>query len=771
MAEGANIGAATVVFQTGEAAPDKYQSYMRSMMRSTAEANGRNPKIAEAMVDQDLSVDSISEKGKNKVFDDDWANYFPRAYKSDGGTFKTELNSEEQLIQESTNTFWNKGVDTKPVTLSLNDRTLEGEALPQNKVIDFNIINAFTKNAKQILFDEHTIKQRYYSQAAINSKKLNNADIFADVSVAKTLQQALIRLDNNSKRLLINYNTKEGITWKKALQVLQRNSVTDALGGAFQLVKQYSTAVATAANNLGENADYIFKAQKDIITDEFARELVAQSSTGKRDLGKLLDYKSLELKSKDLSLFKTRVKGLAGRVGRKALDYNKKLNEFSLKSLQFGDFESARAAWLAYYADYLYKEGLIQDYGEINWSIESAKPNKEAMAYAEGLVSDSLNTSSALMSPDVKMPFLLAPFSGFAINDFINTATAIDGISGKLKRGDTNITTELNFLKGTVASKVLFNLIGYASRQAAIVTMGGIAGAMILGDDELDEEDKKRALKAQQDYQEKAIEQNKDNSQLYFWTDIFFGNVMGNYSQKAVQVGIDLFSAEDKATAKFAEDPLALFGGYSVYPKVVFNFSKQAISTFESDEEYRKRKYGFINSETGKEEILTGAENLKKPKLLTTMNRMALAANAIQVLGLSDQTVGSVARQSKKIVRELENELDKTNKKLKLDVPEEELFKKIIIKDTTFELDENQRQQLLKVRKEAFKTYPKTVGQLLSRARGFITNQQAIKMRENYASAMARRYFIENIYPKMKGKESKESLSRAEENLIKQRRR
>ena len=37
MIEGANIGAATVVNQSGEKAPDKYQSYMRSLMRSTAE--------------------------------------------------------------------------------------------------------------------------------------------------------------------------------------------------------------------------------------------------------------------------------------------------------------------------------------------------------------------------------------------------------------------------------------------------------------------------------------------------------------------------------------------------------------------------------------------------------------------------------------------------------------------------------------------------------------------------------------------------------------
>ena len=51
MRTGSSIGAATVVNQTGEVAPDKYQSFMRGMMRATAKANGRDPEIAELMVD------------------------------------------------------------------------------------------------------------------------------------------------------------------------------------------------------------------------------------------------------------------------------------------------------------------------------------------------------------------------------------------------------------------------------------------------------------------------------------------------------------------------------------------------------------------------------------------------------------------------------------------------------------------------------------------------------------------------------------------------
>lgn len=64
MAPGSSIGAATVVQGTGEKASEKMQSYMRSLMRSTAEENGRNPQIAEAMVDETIGIEGVIEEGK-----------------------------------------------------------------------------------------------------------------------------------------------------------------------------------------------------------------------------------------------------------------------------------------------------------------------------------------------------------------------------------------------------------------------------------------------------------------------------------------------------------------------------------------------------------------------------------------------------------------------------------------------------------------------------------------------------------------------------------
>jgi membrane-bound serine protease (ClpP class) len=83
MRRGANIGAATVVDQSGEQMPDKYQSYMRATIRATAEAHGkdtiisgqdtiirwkRDPLIAEAMVDSRVVVPGLIDSTKVLTF-------------------------------------------------------------------------------------------------------------------------------------------------------------------------------------------------------------------------------------------------------------------------------------------------------------------------------------------------------------------------------------------------------------------------------------------------------------------------------------------------------------------------------------------------------------------------------------------------------------------------------------------------------------------------------------------------------------------------------
>lgn len=93
MSPGASIGAATVVNATGEKAPDKYQSYMRSIMRSTAEENGRNPRIAEGMVDERIAIDSIKKEGEVITFSTTEAIKY--------GFCEAKVNSLEEILQRN----------------------------------------------------------------------------------------------------------------------------------------------------------------------------------------------------------------------------------------------------------------------------------------------------------------------------------------------------------------------------------------------------------------------------------------------------------------------------------------------------------------------------------------------------------------------------------------------------------------------------------------------------------------------------------------------
>jgi membrane-bound serine protease (ClpP class) len=64
MRAGSVMGAVTPVDGAGTKASEKIVSAMRSEMRSLAEARGLDPAIAEAMVDESLAVDGVSEAGR-----------------------------------------------------------------------------------------------------------------------------------------------------------------------------------------------------------------------------------------------------------------------------------------------------------------------------------------------------------------------------------------------------------------------------------------------------------------------------------------------------------------------------------------------------------------------------------------------------------------------------------------------------------------------------------------------------------------------------------
>ncbi len=133
------IGAASVVDQTGKKMPDKYQSYMRATMRATAEYHGkdtivnkndtvyrwkRNPKIAEAMVDERTHIEGIIDSTQVLTFTTEEAlkyGFCDAIAETINDVMKTEANGKEYELKSFQPNTWDniKGFMTSPYFQSI----------------------------------------------------------------------------------------------------------------------------------------------------------------------------------------------------------------------------------------------------------------------------------------------------------------------------------------------------------------------------------------------------------------------------------------------------------------------------------------------------------------------------------------------------------------------------------------------------------------------------------------------------------------------------
>ncbi len=133
------IGAASVVDQTGKKMPDKYQSYMRATMRATAEYHGkdtivnkndtvyrwkRDPKIAEAMVDERTYIEGIIDSMQVLTFTTEEAlkyGFCDAMAENIDDVMKTEANGKEYELKSFQPDTWDniKGFMTSPYLQSV----------------------------------------------------------------------------------------------------------------------------------------------------------------------------------------------------------------------------------------------------------------------------------------------------------------------------------------------------------------------------------------------------------------------------------------------------------------------------------------------------------------------------------------------------------------------------------------------------------------------------------------------------------------------------
>ena len=163
MHSGARMGAATVVNETGQAMPDKYQSYMRATMRATAQAHGadttinqhgdtiitwrRDPIIAEAMVDERVVIPHLSDSGQILTFTANEAvdhNYCEGIVESLDDMITNRLHIEQYTLSQYTPSLYDKiaGFLTNPALQALMVTLIVGGIFFELKTPGFGLPSA-----------------------------------------------------------------------------------------------------------------------------------------------------------------------------------------------------------------------------------------------------------------------------------------------------------------------------------------------------------------------------------------------------------------------------------------------------------------------------------------------------------------------------------------------------------------------------------------------------------------------------------------------------
>lgn len=124
MTPAAVFGAATPVDgATGATADAKTISAVRSVFRATAEEQGRDPLIAEAMVDPDIEIEGLdtSQSLLTLSVEQAQAHGYAEGVAEDRGILLRELGLADAPIVETSMTFWERAVSwvTQPVVASL----------------------------------------------------------------------------------------------------------------------------------------------------------------------------------------------------------------------------------------------------------------------------------------------------------------------------------------------------------------------------------------------------------------------------------------------------------------------------------------------------------------------------------------------------------------------------------------------------------------------------------------------------------------------------
>ena len=570
-------------------------------------------------------------------------NYFPRTYNKVDDLFgaNAEKQMESKLLSESI--FYDRSDIKKEESGSKQSRVIKKDQLPIDKVINLDLVSNFLNTARNVLYDIETQPARTYTANLLASKQMR--ELTTDDSSIEITQRVANQLVKNQRLGILPQHSK---TAAKAMGEFYRGMGNRfALGGISQAVKQSASSYTTTMIALGKNAGLLATSVHElIVNNEAANRLMEGMPISRRALEKSA-LTHVSIKESDVSKLN---RSMEKHIVRVLDGWNDFADYMSLSPLIWGDLVSAKASWMAFYKDYLIKEGIIKSPSEFNLEKESLNRNAEAAEYAEQMTNTTLNSNDRTLQPEQKLGGWF-PFTSFAINAKLNLAIDMARVSRKgIPMPERQKAARM--VAGHIASSVVLNAISWGLRAYLITEAVDLVANFVKDDEE--EEERDVLVKYLESLQDELLVRNSENTVGYIIKDIVFGGIISQVTDPVYNTIKEWITGEKSYDRP--SDLIKIAGIYGIPASAIIQLGTKANDLMLPDEQFRKERYGIKSADGSILYVPIESSDKKRSEWARKSMASATALNALQVLSsVSNQEFANISRRLPLLVKKLED--------------------------------------------------------------------------------------------------------------------
>lgn len=611
--------------------------------------------------DMTNGLNNLSKIYKGKAFDQ-VDGYFPRMYvrpdvmnPKSGKAVKEvagNLTDISDFASESPEMKLDKSRST-----AFDERTLEQDMLPEEKLVNYNALDVFQDNYRKQAYDLNTMKSRSYMSKVLNSPEFLES-LNGDKDLLGYYQDAFIQRIQNEKSSLRRGDASD--TVGDVVKFVRSTGNRIALGGiGTPYAKQFTPTMASLMINTGDTPQAMFTAIKNITMNNKAFHEIIDSSPVSRRHNQEAQFLNGKINAKD-------IKTLNDSFRKKLKGWDSKMDKTFMTALKMGDQTSAGISYLTYYMKNTVDRGKYKNFSDFDINAEAKNIDPIAQQYAEQMTSTTLNVNEGVDRAAKQIGGGWLPFVSFAVNSKANLAINI----GKLANFSGAISGRQKVQAGqriaaNVAEIFAINYISAWQRQLFIA--GSAAGLKALIGATSDDDDK--TVKLQElvnKYTKEAIDKNNKNVNQYITQDILTGQIAGNYTDKMREDLLDVYGqASASLTGKEPTRAPRTFRKYEIFKLMgvygipivnglegIINLSKFA----EPSGVYRQQKFGYIDP-YDQIKVQQGKENFVRPSWAKYSQGAVGLANLLSLTGGSFAEVSAITRRLPQITGGMEKEL------------------------------------------------------------------------------------------------------------------